>query len=107
MIKPYFLLLITKKYSLSFFFIAQHIVVHQGDARVLLTPPFATIYCIASSHSHTFEYDWMFEEEPTGVSSPVIYVSRTGLYKCEVTSDTGSICTSNNIEVFSGLFMVL
>ena len=72
-------------------------VVHQSETRVSFTPPSTAIFCIASSHSCAFEYDWTCEADPTGVSSPVIYAARPGVYQCEVTSDTGNKCTSLNI----------
>jgi hypothetical protein len=34
-----------------------HVVVHQSEALLPLTPPCTTIFCIASSHTQSFEYD--------------------------------------------------
>ena len=41
------------------------------------------------------------------MSSPVIYPTRPGVYQCEVIGQGGSRCVSLNIEVFSGLFILV
>ena len=43
----------------------------------------------------------MCEKVPTGVSGPVLYVKRSGVYKYVVTLGSET-CTSKEIEVYEG-----
>ena len=60
------------------------------------------LYCVASNHSLSMDYDWFNGEEDIGVSGPVLYVSTEGSYKCKVTDGNDRTCTSQIIEVSAG-----
>ena len=89
-------------YSYHHFYAEKHVIVHQSEGTfVLPEDQVITLFCISSTHCWDSQYEWMCDTVPTGVSSPVLYVKRPGLYQCIVTLQAAS-CTSKEIEVVEG-----
>ena len=62
---------------------------------------------MASAHSVRTEYEWTRESDTIGVSSPVLYVTRPGVYQCIITGEKEKTSVSHNIEVVAGLLTII
>ena len=48
-------------------------------------------------------YEWMCEGVKVGVSSPVLYVNKPGVYQCQVTNTDGSSISTRKSDVLPGI----
>lgn len=60
--------------------------VYHSPTEIILQPDMNAVplYCVASSHSVEFKYEWQKSGQHVGCSSPVIWVNEPGLYRCRV-----------------------
>lgn len=59
------------------------------------------LYCIASKHSEKHLYNWKLGDDPVGISSPVLYATKSGVYLCVITEKEAE-CMSTNITMVKG-----
>ena len=61
-------------------------IVYQSPKKVILQPDTNAVplYCVASSHSLEFKYEWQWSGQRIQCSSPVIWVNQPGLFRCHV-----------------------
>ena len=83
-------------------------VLHQSELKkTLRSHEVVPIFCVSSTHSFQTEYEWTCDAGTIGVSSPVLYVTKAGVYQCLITDEEGKTCASQNVEVVSGLHNII
>ena len=78
--------------------------VHQSPPNVYLTEgeEAMSLYCVASTHSVAHSYQWENSGATLSGSTPVLWVNKTGVYKCTVKGPKDSSpleCCSGEITV--------
>lgn len=78
-------------------------VVHQSKDCVL-DGPVMPLFCVASHHSSKYRYHWDNVKGNVGLYGPVLYVTKSGTYRCTVENkDNGAKCRSGSIHVADGM----
>lgn len=73
---------------------------HMGDSVVPL-------FCVASKHCSSYQYNWDNLHGNVGQLSPVLYANKVGIYRCTITHGleglSASKCYSKSISVNEGI----
>ena len=60
------------------------IAAQSGDVEPLKGDQPIPLFCIATNHTLQTDYQWYEGDSAIGVSGPVLYTNRNGVYKCKV-----------------------
>jgi hypothetical protein len=76
---------------------------HQSDPVLLMRSNNCVfpIFCLASNHTLKASYEWSCEGVRVGVSSPVLYVNKPGVYQCLVTDIEGKSISTHTFDVIT------
>ena len=64
---------------------------------------------LASNHSLHYKYEWTSSNGVVGITSPVYYANKPGVYRCTVTTGDrlDQTCLSRSINVVEGIVVVV
>ena len=80
-------------------------VVHQSKDCVL-DGPVVPLFCVASRHSSKYKYHWDNIKGNVGLYGPVLYVMKSGTYRCTVENrHNGATCRSRSIRVVDDMIV--
>ena len=66
---------------------------------------FYHLFCLASNHTIETSYEWICEGVKVGISSPVLYVCKPGLYQCLVTDTDDESISTRKFDVIPAIKM--
>ena len=65
------------------------------------------LFCIASHHCSKYRYHWDNLKGNIGLFGPVVYVQKSGVYRCTVENrQSGAKCRSRSITVKDGIIIL-